>query len=170
MHSYGSPSTYELRSIPSGVRGTRETLRIMSRLAREYRKAPEIRELALSLVRGVSGHKNFRGQVSAIHNWVRNMIQYVQDIRNVETVQTPLKTLEFRQGDCDDQATLLATLLESVGFHTRFVAIKVDPAGPFCHVYTEVNLGTVWFPLETTERWPAGRAPKKIAARMIENI
>lgn len=166
------PTRSQLKALPSGPRGTRATLREMARFVRAYKKNMRIRECALSIVRPVSGHKNFRGQVSALHRYVRDTIQFVQDVRDVETLQTPIKTLEYGQGDCDDQATLLAALLESVGFHTRFVAIQVESGGPFVHVYTEVNLGRKWFPVETTERWPAGKGPGRsiVAGRMIENI
>lgn len=163
------PLSYTLRALPSGPSGTRETLRLMRNWVHQYRKAQPIRELALTLIRDVSGHKNFGGQVRALHAWVRDNVQYVRDVRDVETLQTPVHVLETRQGDCDDQATLLASLLESAGFHTRLVAVKFDPFGPFVHVFAEVNLGRRWIPLETTERWPAGKMPTP-AVRMVQNI
>lgn len=164
------PTRATLKAIPSGVAGTRATLREMAKLVRQYRKLPYIRELALSIVREVPGHKNFRGQVQAVRDWVANNIQYVRDINGVETLQSPLKTLEYAQGDCDDQSTLLASLLETVGFRTRFKAIKIDETGPFCHVYVEVSYGRGWLPAETTEPWPVGKSPPKVARSMIENI
>lgn len=159
-----------LKELPPGQAGTRATLREMAKFVRQYRKTIELRELALSLLRNVPGHKNFRGQVQALRDYVANYIQYVRDINGVETVQSPIKTLEYGAGDCDDQATLLATLLESVGFRARFVAIKTEPSGPFCHVFTEVSYGRGWMPLETTERWAIGTRPPKIAGAMVENI
>jgi transglutaminase-like putative cysteine protease len=142
----------------------------MAAIVRQYRASMPIRELALSIVRSVPGHKNFRGQVSALHNWVVRNIQYIRDIDGLETLQTPIKTLEYRQGDCDDQSILMASLLRAVGFPARFVAVKVNPFGPFVHVFSEANLGTVWFPLETTERWGPGVRPPRIADKMVENI
>lgn len=142
----------------------------MSRLVRQYRKTLPVRQLALAVIQSVPGHKNFGGMAAALCEWVKQNIQYVRDVRDVETLQTPVKTLEFRAGDCDDQATLLAALLESVGFRARFVAIKLNPLGPFEHVYTEVNLGTRWWPLETTEPWRPGTGPPNVAARMVEDI
>jgi transglutaminase-like putative cysteine protease len=165
-----TPTTAQLLAIPDGPQGTRATLRLMSALVRQYRKHLAVRQLALAVVQSVRGHKNFGGMVSALCEWVKDSIQYVRDIRDVETIQTPVKTLEFRQGDCDDQATLLASLLESVGFRARFVAIKTEFDGPFVHVYTEVNLGTQWYPLETTEPWQPGQGPPRVAARMVEDI
>jgi len=161
-----------LKAIPPGAAGTRATLREMAKMIRQYRKSPYIRELALSIVRDVPGHKNFKGQIKAIRNWVADNIQYVRDIRGVETLQTPAKTLEYRAGDCDDQSTLVATLLETVGFRARLRAIKIDKTGPFCHVFTEVNLGPPgrWLPMETTEPWAVGQQPPRVAASMVENI
>jgi transglutaminase-like putative cysteine protease len=146
----------------------------MARLVREYRKTPDIRLTAQTIIRdaNISGHKNYPAMIRAIHGWVQRNIQYLQDVRGTETVQTPIKTLEFRQGDCDDQSTLLSSLLESIGFRTRFTAIKSSPLGPFIHVYTEVSFGRRWIPLETTEKWEAGRGPSPsiVAGRMIEDI
>jgi len=161
-------ATATLQAIPSGSGGTRETLRLMSKLVRRFKSNMEIRSLALSLVAEVPGHKNWTAQIKAIHAYVQDSIQYVRDIRGVETLATPVKTLEFRQGDCDDQATLLASLLESIGHPTRFVAMKTTTFGPYVHVYTETKIGNRWYPLETTEKFPPGK-PMVNAGRMVEH-
>ena len=158
-----------LQAIPSGSAGTRATLQHMRRLVREYKKTLPMRQLALSIVRHVNGHKNFAGEVRAIHDYVRRNIRYVKDVNGVETLATPIATLENRAGDCDDQSVLLATLLESIGHPTRFVAIKMRPLGPYVHVYTETRIGPRWVPLETTENWPAGMGPPKHAGKLIWN-
>jgi len=156
-------------ALPAGRAGTRATLDLMRRLVLRYKKTLPIRQLALSIIDRVRGrgHKNFPAQVRALHSFVQQNIQYVKDVSDVETLATPVKTLEYRQGDCDDQAVLLASLLESVGHATRFVAISLVPLGPFVHVYTETRLGPGWIPLETTEPWPAGKGPPKFAERMV---
>ena len=69
---------------------------------------------------------------------MQDNVQYVRDVRGVETLATPIKTLETMQGDCDDQAVLLASLLESIGHPTRFVAMAQTALGPFVHVFTEM--------------------------------
>ena len=116
----------------------------------------------------VPGHKNWVGQVRALHGYVQRNVQYVRDIRGVETIATPLVTIQTSQGDCDDQAVLLASLLESIGHPTRFVAIKQNMFGPFVHVYTETKIGPRWIPLETTEKMRAG-TPMKFSQRMVVN-
>lgn len=161
-------ATATLQAIPSGALGTRATLRLMSRLVRQFKKNIEIRSLALSLVADVPGHKNWTAQIKAIHAFVQDSVQYVRDVRGVETLATPVKTLEYMQGDCDDQAVLLASLLESIGHPTRFVAMKQTTFGPYVHVFTETKIGNRWYPLETTENFPAG-FPMKNAGRMVEH-
>ena len=156
-------------TLPPGTAGTRATLNYMRQLTRRYKKSVSIRQLAFAIIDRVRGHKNFSAQVRAIHAWVQSNIQYVKDINGVETLATPIKTLEFGKGDCDDQAVLLASLLESIGHPTRFVAIKMQPLGPFVHVFTETKIGPHWYPLETTEPWPAGKGPPKFAGRMVRD-
>ena len=127
-----------------------------------------VRELALSLIRHLHGHKNWVGQVKCLHSYVQRNIQYVRDVRGVETIATPIVTIQNGQGDCDDQAVLLAALLESIGHPTRFVAIKQNMFGPFVHVYTETKIGPRWLPLETTEKMRPFH-PMNYSGRMVVN-
>ena len=163
-----SQTTATLMEIPSGSAGTRHTLRTMRRLVQQYKKDIRLRELALSLIYDLPGHKNWVGQIKRLHAYVRDTIQYVRDVRGVETIATPIKTMEYGAGDCDDQAVLLATLLESIGHPTRFVAMKSTTFGPYVHVYTETRVGDKWIPLETTEQFEAGH-PMKHAGVMVEH-
>lgn len=139
----------------------------MRRIVRHWKKSPRLRQLALELVEDTPGHKNFGEQVRRIHSYVRNNIAYVKDVNGVETVSTPERTIQNRAGDCDDQAVLVASLLESIGHPTRFVAIKMRPLGPYVHVFTETLVGRRWLPVETTEDWPIGFHPPKFAKRMV---
>jgi transglutaminase-like putative cysteine protease len=158
-----------LSYISDGPAGTRATLQLMASVVREFRKDLSIRNLALSIVGGLTG-KDYYGEAATLTKWVRSNIRYVRDIRDVETVQTPAVTLENRGGDCDDQATLLSALLESIGFQTRFVAIKTDPSGPFVHVFSEAEVNGEWVPLETTEDWTPGYFPVQTAGEMIQEV
>jgi transglutaminase-like putative cysteine protease len=153
--------------IPSGSEGTRVTLALMSKLVREAKKRLAIRTRALSLVKN-NGQKDYPGEVRDLHRFVRDNIRYVKDIHGVETLQMPEKTLEFEQGDCDDKSMLLASLLESVGHPTRFVAVGFTP-GTFAHVYVETRIGDKWYPMETTEPWAPGRGPGVVLTRMVQH-
>lgn len=156
------PVPYRLGSIPSGEAGVAATLKIMVRLTLEYRASPMVRVTAQNLVRECAS-RDAMCQVSTIHAWVRDHIKYLSDVRDVETIQTPDYTLQMGSGDCDDQSVLTASLLESLGFQARFMAIGVRGGG-FSHVSSQVKLGTRWVNLETilptlTQPWagmPAG--------------
>jgi len=139
------------------VDGTIVTLDIMRRMVREYRTNPHILNFARSLVAGVRG-KDFAGEAALLQNWVRDNIRYTQDVYDVETLQTPIVTLNVRHGDCDDQSTLLATLLNAIGHEVRFVAVGFSPDN-FEHVLVETKIGEQWLPAETTEAVRFGEHP-----------
>lgn len=151
-------------AIPNGSAGTRETLKLMSGLVRQSKKSLQIRMLALRLV-GERRQKDWFGEVRDIHAFVRDRIRYVKDIRGVETLQTPEKTLEIGQGDCDDKSSLIAAMLESIGHPTRFVAVGFDGAS-FAHVLVETKIGNKWVPLETTEPVGLGWFPRGVNLTM----
>lgn len=169
MISKNSNIKYTLGILPSGAGGTRATLKEMAKIVRKFRHHPTIREKALSLTRGLR-QKNYTGEAKRIHEFVRDGIRYVKDVRGVETLQWPIHTLEyFKQGDCDDKSMLVSSLLESVGHKTRFVAVGLR-AGTFQHVFVQTKIGNRWWNVETTEPWPFGKGPGKMPSVMIEHV
>lgn len=164
-----SPVRYTLSGIPSGAAGTRATLKEMARIVKQFRHHPTIREKALNLTAGLR-QKNFIGEAKRIHEFVRDKIRYVKDVRGVETLQWPTHTLDyFMQGDCDDKSMLVAALLEAVGHKTRFVAVGFSP-GTFAHVFVQTKIGKRWWNVETTEPWPFGKGPGKMPSVMIQHV
>jgi transglutaminase-like putative cysteine protease len=149
--------------IGDGIQGVKDTLYIMSRLTRRYKRHPGLVALARSLVSRLPG-KDWGGEIAALHAFVRDHIRYVQDVNGVETLATPDRTLEIRQGDCDDKALLLATLLEAIGHPTRFVAVGEQP-GELTHVLVETKVGEDWISLETTEPVEPGWFPPNVVNR-----
>lgn len=159
-----SRTTSQLLAIPGGDAGTAATLKIMRRLVREAKKTLPVRQTALSIVQNIPP-KNWHREVAEIWNFVNSQIRYVRDINGVETLQTPEKTMEFGQGDCDDQSVLIASLLESIGHPTRFIALGFGPAN-YQHVFAETKIGNRWIPVETTEDWPLGYIPEHVRHRI----
>lgn len=157
-----------LKGLPSGRAGVRQTLVYMRDWVREYRVSPVVRQLAINILRSVPS-KNWLAEAEAIRRWVAGNIRYTRDVAGVETLQTPEVTLKMRAGDCDDQATLIAAMLESVGFETRIVAIGARD-GDFDHVYVEAAVpGRGWLSVETTEPVTIGWEPK-YRSRMVVNV
>lgn len=141
----------KVRLSNNNPRATKQTLKIMWKLAKEGKTHPEVYRLAREIVLPLP-NKAFKMEVEAIYIWVVEHIRYTQDILEVETLQTPDWTLQMQQGDCDDHAILLASLLMSIGHPTRFVAIKAEGLGPYyCHVFAETKIGRGWLAIDTTE-------------------
>lgn len=130
----------------------------MKRIALVYKKRLAIRQLAANLVNDLPP-KAYAAEVERLFNYVKNNIRYTRDVYEVETLQTPDKTLEFGYGDCDDMVLLLATLLLAIGHPVRFVAMGMEP-GRFSHVFLETKIGADWVALETTEPVGVGWEPK----------
>ena len=156
--------TTTLQTIPAGPEGVYQTLKIMKHLTRMGKKDIAIRSKALDLTRNLN-QKDWLGEVKNLHRFVRDHIRYIRDIRDVETVAFPEITLELGQGDCDDKSVLLASLLESIGHPTRFIAVGFKPHN-YSHVYLETKIGNTWIGLETTEPVEVGWQPKGVMARM----
>ncbi len=160
----GSPI---LATIASGRQGTYETLRLMAQLVREYKRNPTIRDMAIQLTSGLDD-KDYAGEVRCCYEYVRDNIRYQLDVADTETLHTPDLTLEQLAGDCDDKATLLCSLLESIGHKTRLRAVGfAKDQGEFSHVLADTKIGQSWIPLETTEKVDIGWTPPNVTEQMI---
>lgn len=165
------PPPTDLAFIPTGAAGIAETLDRMARIVRHYRRNATIRQLAIEVRQAARvPAKDWLGEVRALHRFVRSYITYVRDVRNVETLTIPTLTLINRAGDCDDQAMLLASLLEALGHPTKFVAMGFGAPQQYSHVLTETLVGTRWVPLETTVDRPVGWTPPGQRARMEQFV
>lgn len=144
--------------IPEGVQGIKETLRAMGRLIQDGKRSMRVRDQAQQLVKDLPA-KAYRKEVEALHAFVRDKMRYCQDTTDIEVVQTAEASLRIMQGDCDDKAVLLCSLLESIGHKTRLVAIGFEP-GIFEHVYLDTMIGPYWESCETTEDVNVGWEPE----------
>lgn len=107
---------------------------------------------------GVRPHDH-RGEAVALFRFVRDRIRFVNDPVGIETLRGPRATLELGGGDCDDKATLLASLLGAVGIPSSFRVVAADRATPhaFSHVYVVAHVAGKDLPLDPTyPRTPPG--------------
>lgn len=159
-----------LLGIPEGPAGIAATLAYMQQWARQFSTDPTIRATVRNILDSVPAHQAF-AEAAAIQQFVKNNVRYTMDVEGVETLQTPLDTLEFGHGDCDDQSLLVAALLLAAGYKPRFVVFAFEAPGEFAHVYTEVLLGRHWYGLETIERdKPLGWRPVTPYPTMTRHI
>lgn len=164
----GAPIAGRVVRLPRGTAGVRRTLELIRAAVHAAMYTDAIRALALQIVAPVA-EKNALGEVQAVQTWVRDSIRYVLDAVGSETLQAPAVTLATRQGDCDDQTALVASLLSAIGHTTRIVAVGMQP-GRYAHVFCEARVAGKWMAVETTEDWPVGRSPAGVVSRMTADI
>ncbi len=177
LFQYAGETFAAYKLIPSGAAGVVATLDDMARLARAGRRDPHIRKVAFKILqsRGVA-NRDWNAELAALHSWVQDHVRYVRDpvdtlgeirTRGVETLATPAATLRERAGDCDEHATLLSSLLGSIGHPSRFVAIGLRGAN-FSHVYCETpTRNGSWISAETTEPVGLGWLPAGVSKRLV---
>lgn len=142
----------------------------MKALTNEGKKNPAVRKKAVQLTNNLPP-KKWIAEITALHKFVRDGIRYVKDINGVETVHTADAVLRIGSGDCDDKSVLLASLLESIGHPTRFVAVGFKPEH-YSHVFVQTRVGRdpgKWLSLETTEPVAVGWEPKNVVSRIVKH-
>lgn len=162
-----------LEGLPAGRAGTIATLKRMKELARAAVRAPDqsIRNRAISIFHdeGIPPRAYMR-EADALQRFVRDAIRYLRDPVNLELVQAPQRTLEIGAGDCDDKATLLASMLLATGKPARFLALGFK-GGPLSHVLVEMKSGNRWIPMETIlPGKPMGWMPPNATSRYVYNL
>lgn len=137
-----------------------EQLRLLRGLISRFRMEPEIRELAVSIIRKANVvMRDKYSQAKAIGEWVRNHIYYVHELP--ERFQTPSETLRLKAGDCDDFTTLTGALLESVGIPSVMVVMNID--GQWRHIFPAAQFLTGLLSLDGTNRFGIDTNPVKRA-------
>lgn len=125
------------------------------------------RDLSLRVI----GRASYVGQVRCIQRWVQKNIRYVHDPKDAELVQTPEKTLQWTAGDCDDQAVLIASLLEAIGHPCQFMAMGFHGSSlPLEHVLTRTKIGPHWVAAETIKPVALGYLPPNVRNSYIRDV
>jgi len=158
--------TQQSRTLADGEPGIFQTIATMRALVDAAKKSPVIRQAAINTIFMHPAQYDC-AEVIALFEMVRDNVRYTKDINGVETLATPEKTLAMRIGDCDDLSVLLAALLESVGYPTRFVIDSYD-GEQWSHVYLCAYCEGQWIALDPTEQVPAGWMPPDALARWME--
>ncbi len=152
MSSPAMAPAFSLLRIPKGQAGIDATLAIMRSVTQRQAALPEVRDAAINITKG-TGPYNGKERARLILQWVKAHLSFIPDPVGVEALTVP--DLHLRKirveggtaGDCDDAATLIATLARSVGLSTRFVAASFLPTGRLHHVWAEAYDGG-WIPLD----------------------
>lgn len=132
-----------------GVEGIYQTVELMKNLVNKYKKDKRIRLLTLGILMKARSGRNKLRQAIAIYNSVVNNINYVSDITDIETIQSPDITIKTKSGDCDDMSTLTATMLSCIGINYSFVIAGYNKEKIISHVYVIAYIAGKKYILDT---------------------
>ena len=159
--------------LSKGDSGIRETLEAMA--------AAVVDELqngtaARRVTRAVVGEETSDlGKMQRIWRFARDRVRFKPDPRRIELVRTPDRMFQIIDqagrfdGDCDDRAVLIASMLGAAGIRPGFFVIGPDPSGPFGHVFAGGVVRGKLIPMDPQEGFPVGSmAPAgRVAAFMV---
>lgn len=147
-------SESSFQPLPAGDAGVSLTLTSLRQLVSQSQTSALVRAAVLDAVQEVPA-KDGPGEVAAILEWVKDHVRYIQDPTEVELVQDPryllrsIQTEGWAAGDCDDLVGLLAAMLETAGYPTRFL-VQAGPGESFSHILVEALVDGEWVPLDPT--------------------
>ena len=147
-------STEKLTLLTGGV----ETLKNeMVRTAREGIRSSSVRRLAeIALERGKG-----QDQIVDVYKFLKLTFLYQPDPVERELLISPNRIAEdyvekgiAHRGDCDDLATLSASVLGSIGYKTRLLIVSYNLQWE--HAYAEVMTALSWLPFDLASSRPLG--------------
>lgn len=119
-----------------------------------------IRDIVFRIVSHCPSH-DISCMIKNIFLFVRNGIRYIGDNLDQEYIVLPSEMLRrilydkrLSQGDCDDHAMLLATLLVTAGIGARFKVIAENKNDSYHHIYVEAynRDSGKWIPLDAIHK------------------
>jgi hypothetical protein len=138
--------------LPPGDAGVARTLAVMGRVARWAAAFPEVRGVALIL-----------RDPEALYEFLRERVVFQKDPSGLERVRNPIKLLGEigangrASGDCDDLATLAASIVFAMRLRPAFIVMGRFTGGRFEHVYYGVMDGGRVVPFDPQQRTAPGR-------------
>jgi hypothetical protein len=127
---HGPPDTIaEMRRAALGPRGEQSAV---------------VNSVKNSIVRDLEP-KDYLSEILAVRFFVAERIRYSNDALHVEQVQDPERLCDQiikygkAVGDCDDSATLIATLCLQLGREAEFITAGFGKPGHYTHVFARVK-------------------------------
>lgn len=141
--------------LPPGEAQTTVTLRVMAQHARDAARFDSVRRLAATLRDGTADDPVAFSM--RLYNWMLQHVMFRPDPPGHEYVRAPTKMIDEVArnyetfGDCDDLATLAASILLAAGMEPAFVVVGPEGDGPYSHVYYAVMEHGRWVPYDPQE-------------------
>lgn len=119
----------------------------MRKFAHQDKANPAVRGLVEKICSGMPSG-DYAGEALCIYYWVNNNIRYMLDPFDVEFLKQPSRLLAEPTGDCDDMATLIASMLLAAGHRAAFNLASFNNNSVPSHVFAMVMSPKGWIPLD----------------------
>lgn len=99
----------------------------------------------------------------AVQRFAQDHIKFFRE--RPERFSSPLRTIQWGFGDCDDKSILIATVLRSFRVPVRLAFIRYEHRSKdgstrrISHVYPQTEVAGQWLALESVHPWPMGKDP-----------
>lgn len=160
------PPTYRVED----VRGFDQQRAKLWDVVKQYTGHPMLMEWASDFLRDYKvPARDPYALAQAIQRYSQDHITFMRE--RPERFASPLRTIQWGFGDCDDKTILIASVLRSFrvpvrATFVRYVVPKPDgSARRISHVYPEVKIKGQWLALESVHPWPIGKSPYQEALR-----
>lgn len=138
------------------VRTYPQQVKLFWSIVEKYTGQPALVDFAAQIIRDNNvNEKDVTALARFVQQYVQREIKFFRE--RPERWQSPMRTLQWGIGDCDDQALLVATTLRSFRVPVRFKFVrflahnKKGKAVRKSHVYTQAKLDGKWVSLETVK-------------------
>jgi len=149
--------------LAGGDWGTSQTIAKIRQLVQRAKRDIKNNRLGIELIQNTNQFSE-TDKARAIFDWVQKNFRFVSMVVGCQTLRSVDEILRVKAGDCTNlNATLLPSLLETVGIQCRLVTIASHPDQPseFTHVYCEANCDGHWIALDVARPDAMfGRAPE----------
>lgn len=105
--------------------------------------------------------RNNTALVRSIVKYAQNRVKYFRE--QPERFASPLRTIKWGLGDCDDKSILIASTLRSFRIPIRLKFLRFSYFSKseninktVQHVYPQAKLDNKWTSLESVHKWPIG--------------
>ena len=95
----------------------------------------------------------------AVLDYAQNNIKFFRE--KPERFTSPLRTIIWGLGDCDDKSIFIGTILRSFRIPVKlgFITYYPKPGIKKAHVLPYANIDNKWISLESVHKWPIGKDP-----------
>ena len=138
--------------------------RALWRWVDEWTGHPVLIDFAARLIRIAEvPERDTRRLARAVQKFVQRTIKYFRE--QPERWASPLRTLAWRIGDCDDKAVLISSILRGfrVPMRLKCLRFRLPDGRKVSHVDPQAKLDGQWAALESVRPYPLGADPETLA-------